>query len=253
MQDNTQKFTGRADAYAKYRPRYPKEILRFLEREADFDSSKIIADVGSGTGMLSRLFLENGNPVFGVEPNDDMRKQAERELAQFPIFTSIKGTAENTTLRNGSIDLVSAGQALHWFDPERSRIEFSRILRHNGHVCIVYNDRTREEPLMESYEKVIEKAKRVTQYSNLDHHDIESDYVSRFLGNSSHKRFSVPNGQTLDFEGLLGRASSASYWPKDNQEGVAQVKAELRALFDEFQKNNRITLTYNTYVDVGAV
>jgi SAM-dependent methyltransferase len=253
MQDNTQKFTGRADAYAKYRPRYPKQILEFLEREADFDSNQIVADVGSGTGILSRLFLENGNPVFGIEPNDDMRRMAELELAKFPRFVSVKGTAEDTSLLDRSIDLVSAGQALHWFDPGKSRAEFGRILRSGGHVCIVYNDRTREGPLMESYDRIIQHAKRITEYSSLEHHDIDDEYISRFLGNSSHRKFSIQNEQTLDFVGLLGRASSASYWPKPDQDGFAVLQKELRTFFDKFQRDNEITLTYCTFVDIGTM
>jgi SAM-dependent methyltransferase len=128
----TERFSGRAEGYAKYRPGYPGEVLGLLEERCGFDRVWIVADVGSGTGNLARLFLENGNAVYGVEPNEEMRGAGERALASYERFVSLAGTAEATTLPDGSVDLVSAGQAFHWFDRERTREEFRRILKPGG-------------------------------------------------------------------------------------------------------------------------
>ena len=123
------RFTGRAEAYSKYRPTYPQEIIDILNAQIGFNKDKIVADVGSGTGILTKIFLDNGNRVFGIEPNDEMRSFAEKNLSRYDNFVSMNQSAENTGLSSNSIDLVTAGQALHWFDPDQSRVEFARILR----------------------------------------------------------------------------------------------------------------------------
>ena len=147
-EDFIHRFTGRASDYSMHRPEYPRQILDILKTEGGFDQNKTVADIGSGTGLLSRLFLQNGNKVFCVEPNDEMRSFAEQDLSRFPNFVSIKGRAEDTTLKDSSVDLVTVGQALHWFDHELAKKEFERILRNNRDVCIVYNDRSEKDPFM---------------------------------------------------------------------------------------------------------
>ena len=240
-------FSGKAEMYAKYRPGYPKAILNILTEEIDFDSDKIVADIGSGTGLLSRVFLENGNRVFGVEPNDEMRSFGEKDLSGFGNFISVKGTAENTGLEDRSVDLVAAGQALHWFDREACRREFARILN-GGYVLIVYNERRKEEKrVMEDYESVTNKHTKRSEVP-----DIDDDFLSKFF-KTSYKRFSVLNEQSLDFEGLLGRAGSASYLPSEGQEGFEAMKQDLQTLFDTHQEKGRITLQYATEMFLGQI
>ena len=113
MRDPTQRFTGRVGNYARYRPSYPRAILNLLETECGLTSASVVADVGSGTSILSELFLENGNRVFGVEPNYEMRKAGERRLERYPRFMSVAATAEATTLDDACVDFVTAGQAFH--------------------------------------------------------------------------------------------------------------------------------------------
>src|SRR5688572_27319071 len=139
MLDPTKRFTNRVDNYLKFRPRYPTEIIALLEKDCALTPDSVIADVGSGTGFLSELFLRNGNQVFGVEPNAEMRAAGERLLADYPNFASINATAEATTLPDSSVDFVTAGQAFHWFDREKARVEFQRILKADGWVVIVWN------------------------------------------------------------------------------------------------------------------
>src|SRR5580692_6141722 len=117
----TSRFSGRVENYIRYRPGYPLEVLNSLKTECGLTSRHVIADIASGTGIWTRMLLENGNPVFGVEPNAEMRAAGERLLAEFPKFTSMDGTAEATTLPDHSMDFATAAQAAHWFDRKRAR------------------------------------------------------------------------------------------------------------------------------------
>ena len=141
MNDNTKRFSNRVDNYVKYRPSYPKEIISFLENAIQFKNDFVVADIGSGTGILSKMFLDNGNTVYAVEPNTAMRNKAEELLKNYPLFKSIDGTAEQTTLQNSSIDIITAAQAFHWFDAEKTKAEFRRILKPGGYCCLIWNER----------------------------------------------------------------------------------------------------------------
>src|SRR5579863_1256797 len=116
MSNSTTRFSDRVEDYVKYRPHYPKKILSYLQDRYAFGPGWVVADIGSGTGISTELFLRFGNNVFAVEPNLEMRSKAEELLAAHPGFRSVEGTAEATGLPGSSIDLIVAGQAFHWFD-----------------------------------------------------------------------------------------------------------------------------------------
>src|SRR4051812_34197437 len=142
MTDSTTRFSSRVNAYMRTRPDYPAEILDTLKQDCGLTESSVIADIGSGTGILSRMFLSNGNTVYGVEPNREMREAGEKLLSPaYPQYQSIAATAETTSLPNASVDFVTAGQAFHWFDRGKCRVEFARILRPHGWVALVWNER----------------------------------------------------------------------------------------------------------------
>lgn len=251
MPDFTKRFTGRADAYSRYRPRYPSEILVALKSEVGFDRRKVVADVGSGTGILSELFLEYGNTVYCVEPNGEMRSAAEELLSpRFPqTFKSVDGRAERTGLEASSIDLITVGQALHWFDIDAARSEFSRILRPGGHLCVVYNHRKRGSGVMTAYNRIVkslrESAPKVPERSN--------DATMRRLF-SGYRTFTFPNSQRLDLEGLLGRLRSASYSPSpDDTTGAEALETSVRRLFARYSKEGTVALLYSTRVSVGGL
>jgi len=148
---STERFSNRVDNYIKYRPGYPQAVIETLAAECGLTSQSVIADIGSGTGILAEMFLKNGNAVTGVEPNREMREAGERLLSAYPRFTSVDGRAEATGLADASVDFVTAGQSLHWFDLKASRREFRRILKPSGWVAIVWNDRRDESPFMQAY------------------------------------------------------------------------------------------------------
>jgi ubiquinone/menaquinone biosynthesis C-methylase UbiE len=249
-EDFTKRFTGRAFFYSTSRPGYPERILDILRAEVGFDKTFIIADIGSGTGLLSQLFLENGNRVLAVEPNDEMRNFAEESLNKFPKFLSVQGTAEHTGIESASVDLVTVGQALHWFNCEASSSEFTRILKDNGHVCIVYNDRDNEDLFMKDYDLIVRNYAR----NRASVPSIDDAYLSKFFKNEKYSKFSLPNEQTLDLEGLLGRMTSASYMPSPSDENqFAKLREEVARLFKKYEKLGRVRLLYDTSVILGKI
>src|SRR6267143_5652102 len=156
--DAKQRFSSRAADYVRCRPGYPPAVLELLRAECDLRPGHVIADIGSGTGFLSELLLKNGNRVYGVEPNSEMRQAGEEYLASYDGFSSIEGSAESTTLSDSSVDFITAGQAFHWFDPQAARREFVRILKPNGSMVIAWNDRRMEEaPFTRAYETILER------------------------------------------------------------------------------------------------
>ena len=143
--DAKERFSSRVADYVRYRPGYPSALLELLRTECGLRPGHVIADIGSGTGFLSELFLKNGNRVYGVEPNKDMRQAGEEYLASYDGFSSIEGSAEATTLDDASVDFITAGQSFHWFAPDAARREFVRILKPGGWMVIAWNDRRMDE------------------------------------------------------------------------------------------------------------
>ncbi len=141
MQEGSEAFARLAQDYARFRPGYPVAILQELADACGLTPAWAVADIGSGTGNLARLFLDAGHTVVGIEPNRQMREAGERHLAPYPAFRSLDGSAEDIPLPPQSVDLVTVGQALHWFDIERAKGEFRRILRGGRQVAVAWNDR----------------------------------------------------------------------------------------------------------------
>ncbi len=213
MTNTVERFSNRVENYVKYRPSYPKEILQLFRDEMNLTKTSVIADIGSGTGISAKIFLENGNTVFGVEPNAPMREAAEEFLKDFPNFRSVDGTAENTNLPDDSVDFVIAAQAFHWFDQEKTRAEFRRILRADGFIALIWNERQLDtNDFLREYEQFL--IKYGTDYEKVRHENIDKEiFEDSFQDEFSAKTFL--NAQTLDFEGLKGRVLSSSYMPAE--------------------------------------
>jgi SAM-dependent methyltransferase len=246
MTDTVERFSNRVENYVKYRPSYPKEILEVFRDEMNLTENSVIADIGSGTGISSKVFLENGNRIFGVEPNATMRAAAENFLKGFPKFQSVNGTAENTNLPDASVDFVIAAQAFHWFDAEKTRVEFKRILRENGFVALIWNERQLDTTdFLREYEQLLKKYG--TDYEKVRHDNIDKDVLSEFFQSEfSSKTFL--NVQPLDFEGLKGRVSSSSYMPSENDSRFEPMLKELKRLFDNRAESGKIQILYSTNI-----
>ena len=251
MLDSTQRFSTRVENYIRYRPGYPREIIEMLKTNYGLNTESIIADVGSGTGILSELFLKAGNRVFGIEPNPEMRQAGERLLKSFPGFTSISGTAEETTLPDDSVDFITAGQAFHWFDAVRTRQEFRRILRPGGWVVLVWNDRrTDSTAFLAGYEQLLRDY--ATDYDQVNHKRIDASTLRDFFkAEPDTKTFS--NVQHFDLDSLRGRLLSSSYAPDIGQPGHAEMMEALRRLFEAHQTEGRVTFEYDTVVHCGRL
>lgn len=253
MSDSTQRFTGRVEDYARYRPAYPSELLDLLRCECGLAEDTVVADVGSGTGILARLLLENGNRVIAVEPNDAMRRAGESLLSGHGRFESVTGTAEATTLPQSSVDLIMAGQAFHWFDPVAAREEFVRVLKPGGKVALVWNDRRKHgTPFQVAYEKLLDTF--ATDYAEVEHGRKGSleNIRSFFAPNPVHTE-TFGNGQTLDYRGLKGRLLSSSYVPREGQPGHRELLEELEHVFRSHQEDGQVTLEYDTRVYYGLL
>jgi SAM-dependent methyltransferase len=246
MSDTINRFSNRVENYVKYRPSYPAEVLRLFETEMNLRKSSVVADIGSGTGISARLFLENDCAVVGVEPNAAMRAAAEDFLKEFPNFTSVDGTAENTTLETDSVDIVVAAQAFHWFNVEKTREEFKRILKSQGFVALMWNERElNATDFLRDYERFL--SKYGTDYTTVRHDNIDEKKLRDFFQiDFRHETF--PNVQTLDFTGLKGRMLSASYMPSEQDSVFEPMIAELQRLFADYEKESKIDILYTTNI-----
>jgi SAM-dependent methyltransferase len=250
--DPTRRFSSRVEDYVRYRPGYPEALLRLLESECGLRPESVIADVGSGTGLLSELFLRGGNRVYGVEPNREMREAGERLLAGYPHFVSVDGRAEATTLEEAAVDLVTAGQAFHWFDPPHARREFARILRPGGRVVLAWNDRrTSGTPFLEDYERLL------LEYG-LDYREVSMKYMeesslSALFGRAEVRTATFDNEQVFDFDGLRGRLTSSSYAPEPGHPNFEPMMRELEALFRRHERGGRVVVAYDTKVFYGRL
>jgi SAM-dependent methyltransferase len=250
--DHTGRFSTRVADYVKYRPHYPPAVLRLLEDECGLTPTSFVADVGSGTGILSELFLKNGNRVYGVEPNREMREAGERILSSYANFVSVDGRAEATTLDDKSVDFVTAGQAFHWFDPPHARREFMRVLRDGGWVVLVWNARrTAGTPLLEDYERLL--LEYGTDYKEVSVKYAEESMLAALYGQSEMRAKTFDNEQVFDFDGLRGRLTSSSYSPEPGHPNFDPMMRELEALFRRHERDGRVVVAYDTKVFYGRL
>lgn len=245
MKKVTERFSDRVDDYAKYRPSYPDDLYRFIRQEfLKKGGPKLIADIGSGTGISSVFFLEEGHAVFGVEPNDAMRARSESLLSEYTGYRAVKGKAEGTTLIDGICDLVFCAQSFHWFDVKSALKEFKRILAKNGKVLLVWNDRnTDDSPFSKEYEEFIKR--HAIDYESVNHKRIDLKFLKQHIPQKIESR-EFPNSQELDEEGLMGRVLSSSYMPRKNDEGYTPMAADLKELFTRHSFGGKVTITYTT-------
>ncbi len=240
------RFSSRVENYIKYRPSYPLKIIDFLKEERILANDTVIADIGSGTGILTKLFLDNGNQVYGIEPNKDMRDAAEKNLQEYTNFSSLEGSAESTGLKEDCINLIIAGQAFHWFDVRGAKREFKRILKPNGNVALIWNNRGKTGSDFDiSYENFI--LKYGTDYKEVRKNEKNVDLFFNY------QKETFNNFQELDFTSFKGRVLSSSYIPLADNPVFPKMILELEDLFNKHQRNGIIRIEYDTEVYLGKL
>ena len=246
--DSTQRFSDRVENYAKFRPNYPDALIQFLLERLPVPA--IVADIGSGTGILSDQLLRAGYAVFGVEPNAAMRQEAERSLGGRPGFHSIVGTAEETTLVPSSVEAVTCAQSFHWFDRLRCRAEFGRILRAPRLVFVIWNERTNEGPSGE-YDRILQES--APEYCSINRRHISDKDIADCFAPDPVDLFHFPHGQRLDREAFLGRVLSSSYVPNVGHPGHNAVIQRMEAFFEKHAESGWIDWPYQTRVFVAEL
>jgi SAM-dependent methyltransferase len=247
----TTRFSSRVADYAAHRPRYPPAVYESLRTRLGVGRGSVVADIGSGTGIFAEPLLEMGCVVYAVEPNREMRAEAERALAsRFAHFHSVSGTAEATTLAGRSVDLVIAAQAFHWFDPAEANAECRRILRPGGSAALVWNTRkTAGARFLEAYEALLNEFG--TDYAAVRHDRADPHRLGQFFPNGL-ERIVFPNAQRLDLQGLVGRLLSSSYTPGPDDPRRPEMLRRTEQLFQQFQADGAVTIAYDTELYHGV-
>ena len=246
--DNTSLFSGRVDNYIKYRPPYPPALLNLLAEECALTPTSVIADIGSGTGILTELFLKNGNPVYAVEPNIEMRTAAEKLLRRYPNFASVDATAESSTLRSQSVDILTAGQAFHWFKIDAARTEFIRILKPRGWVVLVWNLPRVETPFEKDYSDFWQNDLKGS-------HEARDQYetlVAQFFSTKQPEHIQLEGvAQIMDRDQLAGRIHSSSSALQPGDAGYEPFVKKIHGMFERHQQIGHVTLRYHTEIFFG--
>jgi SAM-dependent methyltransferase len=248
--DVTERFSDRVEDYVRYRPDYPPALLDWLARDHGVTTTMRVADIGAGTGISSKLFLDAGYRVIAVEPNAAMRRAAEQWLGSHAGFSTVDGRAEATTLADDSVELVITGQAFHWFDQAAAKREFERILGPGGLIAVFWNTRRLTgTPFLEGYEALL--LEYGTDYVSVAERYADDEAMASYFGHRYRGHASFEHAQKLDFDELRGRLLSSSYAPTEGRPMHQPMLLALRRLFDACAVDGRIDFEYDTRIFVG--
>jgi ubiquinone/menaquinone biosynthesis C-methylase UbiE len=250
--DPTQRFSGRVESYRLHRPGYPAAIVDLLARECGLSSSSVIADVAAGTGLLTEIFLARGLNVIAVEPNQQMREACATLTSQYAHLRCVKGTAEATGLSSHSVDLITVGQAMHWFDLPHTRSEFVRVLHPGGWCAILYNNRRMtRDPFHEGYERIL--IEFGNDYQTVKHGHLTEDRLAAFFAPNAMRSAIFANSQQLTHDALMGRVLSSSYMPQPGQPRYEEMSRAVAALFAQNRVNGFVRMEYDCVVCCGQL
>lgn len=248
----TERFTGRVESYRRYRPRYPAELVDWLRAECGLREDAAVVDVAAGTGLLTEIFLAAGFAVTAIEPNDEMRAACAILEAKYPQLRCVAGTAEATGLPVASADLITVAQAMHWFDLERTRAEFGRVLRPGGGCAVIYNNRRLGgDAFHEGYERLLREFG--IDYVNVKEQHVGRKRLAEFFAPAEMRCRTFPNPQEFGEEELLGRVLSSSYMPQPGHERFEAMKAAVSQLFADTQQDGRVTMVHDCVACWGVL
>ncbi|MBU1050009.1 methyltransferase domain-containing protein [Candidatus Bipolaricaulota bacterium] len=247
----TERFSDRVNNYVRYRPSYPEELITTLMRHCSLDSASLIADVGSGTGILTKQLLDRNLRVLAIEPNAEMRQCAEALLTEHERFTSVSGTAEETGLAPASVDAVVVAQAFHWFRREQALKEFRRILKPEGWLALVWNQRKSTQLFQRDYESLL--GIHAPEYSRVSHRNLTDEVIASCFDPKSYRAFTFDHAQVFDLSGFLGRMKSSSYTPHEDSPEYERMRIDAEALFASYEQHGTISFEYDTQLYLGRL
>jgi len=251
MEASTTRFSDRVENYVRYRPAYPLALIDSLIANCALDQSSIIADIGSGTGMFSRELLDKQLPVIAVEPNLQMRQAAESILSSYSQFTSVAGTAEETSLTDSSIALVTVAQAFHWFDEPKALAEFRRVLKPKGQLALVWNRRDLKDDFQQAYDNMLREL--APEYNRVNHMNISDNHLAAIFDSKKFQHLQFPYSQHFDCSAFLGRMQSSSYSPAKGTEALSVLNEAAVNLFDTYAVNGELAFKYSSHLYFGSL
>jgi ubiquinone/menaquinone biosynthesis C-methylase UbiE len=251
MKTPTKRFSDRVDNYLRYRPAYPEAVVDALTEKCRLDENSVVADVGSGTGIFTRLLLEKGLRVIAIEPNQEMREAAEALLSGEERFTSVDGSAEESNLADISVDVIVAAQAFHWFRRDETQREFARILKSTGWLALVWNQRKLQQPFQQEYDALLRE--HAPEYNLVNHMNISGDEIAKIFASAGYQKFVFENSQVFDKAGFLGRMQSSSYTPPVNTSEYPKLMESAGQLFAQYEESGTISFEYDTRLYVGKL
>jgi ubiquinone/menaquinone biosynthesis C-methylase UbiE len=249
--DPKERFSDRVESYVRYRPSYPREAIDLIIDEFKVGTDTVVADIGSGTGIFSRLLAGHVSTIYCVEPNPKMREAAESGLNDIPSFRSVDGSAESTNLHSHSVDLITVAQAFHWFDRNKARIEFRRILKPGGKVLIIWNTRVMSSEFAIRFDSLLKEYGK--DYKEIDHRNITAEVLSTFFADGIVNRRTIPHVQRLDHDGLMGRLRSVSYFPLPGEKNHEILVSGIEDLFEEYNEDGFVHFHYIADMYWGSV
>lgn len=248
--DAKQRFSDRVAFYHRFRPFYPKELLSILQKHGGLSEDFVVADIGSGTGISSKLFLDFGAKVIGVEPNEEMRNAAQHFFGNDKNFIPSSGNASNTLLAENEVDAIVCGQSFHWFFNDESLQEWRRIAKNGAPIFILWYDRDLTHPFQKAYQELIDEFS--TDYDEITHTNIKDEMMTDLLGEDL-KKFEITFQQTFDLEGLIGRTLSCSFMPHPHHSKYVEMLSALKSLFSRFEENGIIIFAYSLRIYIAFI
>ncbi|MGC8609352.1 MAG: class I SAM-dependent methyltransferase [Thermoplasmata archaeon] len=250
MPSNDENFTGKNDANQKYKSAYPNEIIKILHDKYGFNEEMMVADIGCDKEILADLFLENGNQVICVDPDPNRLSIAKKKLASYKKIAFVNGKAESTTLQDHTVNVISTGQAFRWFDTDKARREFKRILKAPNLVVIVWNERDSRDPFAAQYDEIVREFSK--ERSKTGSTNIPVERIYSFF-NYEYDYYQPDNTQSLDLDSLMNRYLVSTYGLTENDPKYKDAISRLRDIFNTNQKNGKITIKYTTKVFIGTL
>ncbi|MDR3709004.1 MAG: class I SAM-dependent methyltransferase [Capsulimonadaceae bacterium] len=250
--DSKERFSNKASDYEKYRPSYPEEFIAYLGDIIGINRSSKVADIGAGTGILTRLVGEIAGRIYAVEPNANMRRACEKFCEHLRSFTAIPGSAEKTELPDGSVDFITVGQAFHWFDPVATRIEFQRILKAGGKVILVWNRREQETGLAREYANVLRQyCSDFAGPAGRGHASPEA--LAAFFRSGIYEERTFENNRMLTLEAFVGNSLSASHAPSAGDANYLPFIKALTSVFHTYSQSGKLPQPMMTRSYAGEV